>query len=87
MANGVSRYFEHQADVYGQEAIHGIVPDAQKTAVAAFNDLGRAWLEEPNPNRIIEFWLYSHPSTEERANFAARYDPWRDGGRGEFFAK
>ncbi|MFZ0304772.1 MAG: M48 family metalloprotease, partial [Terracidiphilus sp.] len=25
--NGVSRYFEHQADLYGQEAIHGIVPD------------------------------------------------------------
>ena len=40
IANAVSRHFEHQADVYGQEAIHGIVADPQKTAVAAFNDLG-----------------------------------------------
>ncbi len=39
-ANAVSRHYEHQADVYGQEAIHGIVPDPQKTAVAAFNALG-----------------------------------------------
>ena len=84
-ANAVSRHYEHQADVYGQEAIHGIVPDPQKTAVAAFNDLGKAWLEDPNPNPFIEFWLYSHPSTEERANFAEHYDPWKDGGHGEFF--
>jgi len=83
--NAVSRHYEHQADVYGQEAIHGIVPDPQMTAVAAFNDLGKAWLEDPNPNPLIEFWLYSHPSTEKRANFAAQYDPWKDGGHGEFF--
>ncbi len=50
VSNAVSRYFEHQADVYGQEAIHGIVPDPQKTAVAAFNALGQSWLDDPNPN-------------------------------------
>ena len=83
--NAVSRHYEHQADVYGQEAIHGLVPDPQKTAVAAFNALGQAWLEDPHPNPIIEFWLYSHPSTEQRANFAEHYDPWKDGGHGEFF--
>ena len=85
--NGVSRYFEHQADVYGQEAIHGLVPDPQKTAVAAFNDLGRAWLDDPNPSPLIEFWLYSHPSTEQRAEFAEHYDPWVDGGRGKYFGR
>ncbi len=85
--NGVSRYFEHQADLYGQEAIHGIVPDPQKTAVAAFNDLGKAWLDDPNPSPFIEFWLYSHPSTQQRAEFAEHYDPWANGGRGEFFGK
>jgi len=85
--NGASRYFEHQADVFGQEAIHGIVPDPQKTAVAAFNDLGKAWLDDPNPSPFIEFWLYSHPSTQQRAEFAAHYDPWANGGRGEFFGK
>lgn len=85
--NGSSRYFEHQADVFGQEAIHGIVPDPQKTAVAAFNDLGKAWLDDPNPSPFIEFWLYNHPSTQSRANFAAHYDPWANGGHGEFFGK
>jgi STE24 endopeptidase len=85
-SNTVSRYFEHQADVYGQEAIHGLVPDPQKTAVASFDALGEAWLEDPNPNRFIEVWLYDHPSVKNRANFAAHYDPWKGGGHGEFFS-
>jgi len=80
-----SRHFEHQADVYGQEAIHGIVADPPKTAVAAFNKLGESWLEDPNPNPLIEFWLYDHPSVEHRAEFAEHYDPWANGGHGEFF--
>jgi Zn-dependent protease with chaperone function len=85
--NAFSRYFEHQADVYGQEAIHGIVTDPQKTAVAAFNALGEAWLEDPRPSPFIEFWTYSHPSVQNRANFAAQYDPWAGGGRGKYFDK
>jgi STE24 endopeptidase len=85
--NAFSRHFEHQADVYGQEAIHGLVPDPQKTAVSAFDHLGEAWLEDPNPSPLIEFWLYNHPSVKNRANFAAHYDPWANGGHGEFFDK
>jgi STE24 endopeptidase len=85
VSNAVSRHFEHQADVYGQEAIHGIVPDPQKTAVAAFNALGQSWLDDPNPSPFIEFWLYDHPSEQHRANFALHYDPWVNGGHGEFF--
>jgi len=84
-SNGFSRHFEHQADVYGQEAIHGIVADPQKTTVSAFNHLGEAWLEDPNPSPFIEFWLYNHPSTQNRANFASQYDPWANGGHGQFF--
>jgi STE24 endopeptidase len=87
VTNAVSRYFEHQADVYGQEATHSLVPDPQKTAVAAFNALGEAWLEDPNPSPFIEFWEYDHPSVKTRANFAAHYDPWANGGHGEFFDK
>ena len=83
--NAISRHFEHQADVYGQEAIHGIVPDPQKTAVAAFNALGQTWLEDPNPNPFIEFWLFDHPSVQQRANFAEHYDPWANGGHGKYF--
>jgi STE24 endopeptidase len=84
-ANTVSRYFEHQADVYGQEAIHGLVPNPQRTAVSSFNHLGEAWLEDPDPNPLVEFWLYSHPSVQSRATFAQHYNPWANGGHGEFF--
>lgn len=87
VTNALSRHFEHQADVYGQEAVHGIVADPRKTGVSAFNHLGEAWLEDPNPNPFIEFWLYNHPSTKNRANFAAQYNPWANGGHGEFFEK
>ncbi|HEV2325124.1 MAG TPA: M48 family metallopeptidase [Terracidiphilus sp.] len=84
-ANAISRHFEHQADVYGQEAIHGIVPHPRQTAVAAFNALGRAWLENPHPSPFAEFWLDSHPSIQQRAKFAAHYDPWKSGGHGKYF--
>jgi len=76
VSNFASRYVEHEADVYGQEAVHGIVPDPQKTAVAAFNDLGAAYLDDPDPNPVIEFWTYDHPSIQSRATFAAHYNPW-----------
>jgi Zn-dependent protease with chaperone function len=87
VSNAFSRHFEHQADVYGQEAIHGLVPNANLTTVSAFNHLGEAWLEDPDPNPIVEFWEYNHPSVQKRATFAAQYDPWAQGGHGEFFAK
>ena len=87
VGNAVSRHYEHEADIYGQEAIHSLVPDAQKTAVSSFNHLGEAWLDDPSPNAFVEFWSYSHPSVRRRAEFAGHYDPWAQGGRGEFFAK
>lgn len=87
VGNGVSRHFEHEADVYGQEAIHGLVPDPQKTAVSSFNHLGEAWLDDPNPNAFVEFWSYSHPSVQHRAQFAEHYDPWANGGLGKFFSR
>ena len=87
VSNSFSRHFEHQADVYGQEAIHGIVSDPQRTAVLSFNHLGEAWLEDPSPSPFIEFWEFSHPSVQTRAGFARQYDPWANGGQGEFFGK
>ena len=87
LGNAMSRHFEHEADVYGQEAIHGLVTDPQKTAVSSFNHLGEAWLDDPNPNGFVEFWSYSHPSVQHRAQFAERYDPWANGERGRFFPR
>ncbi len=85
--NTISRHFEHEADVYGQEAIHGIVPNPQQTAVAAFNDLGEAYLEDPNPNPLLEFWTYDHPSIQTRATFAAHYNRWTAQNQPRFFTK
>ncbi len=86
IGNSISRVIEHQADVYGQEAIHGIVADPQQTAVAAFQQLGRAWLEDPNPAPFVVFWTYDHPSIQSRASFAAHYDPWTKGNHPRYFA-
>jgi STE24 endopeptidase len=85
--NFVSRQIEHEADVYGQEAIHGLVADPRKSAVAAFNHLGEAYLDEPTPNAFVEFWTDNHPSTQSRATFASHYNPWAPGQRPRFFAK
>jgi len=85
--SAISRHFEHEADVFGQEAIHGLVPDPQKTAVAAFDTLGEAYLDDPNPNPFVEFWSYDHPSTQSRATFAAQYNPWVADQKPQFFSK
>ena len=78
-ANGYSRWQEHQADVFGLEVIHGIVPDSKEVASHTFQVLGEVDLDEPNPNQFIEFWLYTHPSISERIAFTQSYDPWSNG--------
>lgn len=87
IANMFSRAIEHQADVYGQEVVHGIVPDPQSTVVHSFCSDAQLWLDNPTPNRFVEFWTYSHPSTEQRATFAEQYDPWLPGRKPRYFRK
>ena len=77
--NGISRHFEHQADIYGQEVIHGIVANPQQTAQQSFQQLGEQSLDIPNPNRLQVFWDYSHPTILDRATFARDYNPWAPG--------
>jgi STE24 endopeptidase len=77
--NGYSRWQEHQADVYGLEITHGIVPDSAAVAAHSFQVMGEIGLDEPNPNHFIEFWLFSHPSTSDRLTFAETYNPWLTG--------
>lgn len=79
IANGFSRMQEHEADVYGLEVIHGIVPDAAAVAARSFQVLGEEDLADPNPPSFIVFWLYSHPPLTERLAFAETYDPWGNG--------
>jgi len=84
--NAFSRSIEHAADVYGQEAIHGIVADPQKVTQQAFQRLGEASLEDPAAHPFVEFWTGSHPSIESRAAFAAAYNPWTSGGHPKYFS-
>jgi len=79
IANAFSRHIEHQADVYGEEVIHGLVPNPQATMAESFQRLGELWLDVPHPNPFIVFWTYSHPPTSDRMRFAAGYDPWAPG--------
>jgi STE24 endopeptidase len=79
VVNGYSRWQEHQADVYGLEITHGIVPDSATVAAHSFQVMGEIGLDEPNPNHFIEFWLFSHPSTSDRLTFAETYNPWLTG--------
>lgn len=78
-SNTYSRYQEHQADVYGLEVIHGIVPDSAETAADAFQTLGEVDLADPDPGAFIKVWSYSHPPLAERLKFAREYDPWSKG--------
>jgi STE24 endopeptidase len=71
VVNGYSRWQEHQADLYGLEVTHGIVPPA--AAAHSFQVMGEIGLDEPDPNPFIVFWLYSHPSTSSRMAFAQTY--------------
>lgn len=79
VGNAFSRHIEHQADVYGEEVIHGLVPNAQATMARNFQHLGELWLEVPHPNPFLVLWTYSHPPTSDRMRFAATYDPWAPG--------
>ncbi len=84
ISNLYSRYVEHQADQYGLEVIHGLIPDAPVVAAHAFQILGEVDLEEPNPSTAVKFWFYNHPPLDERMRFAQTYDPWSQGRAPEF---
>lgn len=87
IGNAFSRAIEHQADVYGQEVIHGLVANPQQIAVEDFQRLGEVWLENPSPNQFVVWWTYTHPSNSERLRFAAHYDPWVAGKEPRYFKK
>jgi len=82
--NAISRYFEHQADQFGLEAIHGIVPHAPEAAASSLEVLGEIDLEEPNPTLLEKLWFYDHPPLGERIRFAENYDPWSRGQTPQF---
>jgi Zn-dependent protease with chaperone function len=87
ISNTVSRQIEHNADIYGQEAIHGLVPDPQRAAKDEMDADGLRALSDPNPGRFIELWMFNHPATGRRAAFAKAYDPWAPGMEPKYFKR
>ena len=77
--NAYSRHLEHQADQYGLEVVHGIIPDVPEVAAQSFQILGDVDLEEPSPSWWVKIWFYDHPPISERILFARTYDPWAKG--------
>jgi STE24 endopeptidase len=82
--NAYSRHLEHQADQYGLEVVHGIVPNAPQVAAQSFQILGEIDLDEPSPSTAVKLWFYDHPPINERILFAQTYDPWDKGNSPEF---
>ena len=84
ISNAYGRHLEHQADQYGLEVIHGLVPGAPIVAAHAFQVLGEVDLAEPNPSTAVKLWFYDHPPLDERMRFAQTYDPWSKGRAPEY---
>jgi Zn-dependent protease with chaperone function len=84
ISNAYSRHVEHQADVYGLEVTHGILPDAAQVAADSFQVEGESSLAEPDPNPLNVFLFYTHPPISDRVKFLLNYDPWSKGEKPEF---
>jgi|HubBroStandDraft_2_1064218.scaffolds.fasta_scaffold15011_2 STE24 endopeptidase len=82
--NGVSRHFEHEADRYGLEVIHGIVANPNQVAAHYFQKSGEKNLADPDPSTFVEIWFFDHPTRPERVHFVATYDPWSKGEEPEY---
>jgi STE24 endopeptidase len=87
VSNTFQRGMEHDADVFGLEAVHGIVANPQEAGRGVFQVLGENSYEEPDPSAFVEFWTDSHPSIPFRAAFAKHYDPWAPGEEPKYFRK
>jgi len=82
--NAISRHYEQQADQYALEVAYGVVPDPNAAAARTEQILGVLDLDDPDPSPAIVFWLYTHPTAEERIRFARTYHPWTEGRPMEF---
>ena len=79
-----SRYEENQADVYGLEVTHGIVPDPGQACAQSFQTYGEAVLVDPDPNPVQVFLFFDHPAVRDRIHLCVTYDPWSKGESPQF---
>jgi len=79
-----SRYQENQADVYGLEVTHGIIPDPAQACAQSFQNYGEKALVDPDPNPLQVFLFYDHPTVTSRIHLCVTYDPWSNGESPQF---
>jgi Zn-dependent protease with chaperone function len=84
LGNAYSRYQEHQADVFGFEVTHGIVPDPGQAAAASYQRFGEKAFVDPAPNPIDVLLFFDHPDVASRVRFFVTYDPWSKGEEPQF---
>lgn len=63
-SNALSRHFEHRADAYGLDLTQN-----REAAAKAFEKLAAKNLSNPDPAPFIEFWLYDHPTIQDRVEY------------------
>lgn len=76
ITNGVSRYVEHQADIFGLEITHD-----NKAAGEAFVILQENNLSNPRPGLLFKMFCSTHPPLAERVEFCNSYCPWKKEGK------
>ncbi len=84
ISNAYSRHIEHQADQYGLEVTHGLLPDAAQAAADSFQVEGVQSYDDPDPNPVDVFLFFDHPPISDRVQFCLTYNPWTDGKQPEF---
>ena len=84
ISNAYSRQIEHQADVFGLEITHGVLPNPGQAAADSFEVEGEYALADPDPNPVNVFLFYDHPPIADRIRFCLTYDPWAPGHHPEF---
>jgi len=84
LGNAFSRFQENQADVYGLEVTHGILPDPGQACAWSFQNFGEKVLVDPDPNPTQVFLFYDHPPVRDRVRLCVTYDPWSKGESPQF---
>lgn len=69
LTNSISRYHEHQSDIFGMDISKVNGEDAAR----AFEKLSAYNLSDPDPHPFMEFWFYSHPALSKRIEFVRQY--------------
>jgi STE24 endopeptidase len=84
LGNTFSRFQEHQADIYGLEVTHGLVPDAGQAFARSFQIYGETVLVDPDPNPVNVLLFFDHPAVSDRIHLGVTYDPWSKGESPQF---